>query len=72
MLGVSGNYPRFTFRGPRASAFASVHPATVLVSNGRILAGCTFTRFGEAALAGPLKPFSKVVKTENQYERAVQ
>ena len=53
MLGVSGNYPRFTFRGPRASALAPVHTAAALVFNSRVLAGRTFTRFGEAALPGP-------------------
>ena len=54
MLGVSGNYSCLTFRGPRASALAPVHTAAVLIFNGRILAGCTFTRFGEAALAWPV------------------
>ena len=54
VLGVSGNYPRFTFRGPRASALAPVHAATVLVFNGRILAGSALTCFGKAALAGPV------------------
>lgn len=54
MLGVSSSYPRFTFHGPRAGAFAPVHPATVLAFNGGILAGSTLTGFGEAALAGPV------------------
>ena len=54
VLGVSGNYPRFTFRGPRASALAPVHTAAVFVFNSRVLTGRTFTRFGEAALAWPV------------------
>ena len=54
MFGISGHYPRFTFRGPRASALAPVHTAAALVFNSRVLAGRTFTRFGEAALAWPV------------------
>jgi hypothetical protein len=54
VLGVSGSYSCLTFRGPRASALAPVHAATVLVFNGGVLAGRALTRFGEAALAGPI------------------
>jgi len=54
VLGISGSYPRFTLRGPRASALASVHTATVLVCSGRVLAGRALTCFGEAPLAGPV------------------
>ena len=54
MLGVSGNYSCLTFRGPRASALAPVHTASVFVFNSRILAGRTFTGFSEAALAWPV------------------
>lgn len=54
MLGVSRSYSRLTFRGPRASALAPVHTATVLIFNGRVLAGRALTCFGEAAPAGPV------------------
>jgi len=54
VLGVSGSYSRLTFRSPRASALAPVHTATVLVFNGRVLAGRALSGFGEASLAGPI------------------
>ena len=56
MLGVSGNYPRFTFRGPRASALAPVHSATIASGDNRVLAGCTFSRFRVAPVARPTGP----------------
>ena len=54
MFGIRGSYTCLTSRGPRASAFAPVHTATVLVFNCRVLARRALTRFGEAALAGPV------------------
>ena len=54
MLRVRRRDPRFTLRGPRASALAPVHSATISSGDNRVLAGCTFSRFRVAPLARPV------------------
>jgi len=46
--------PRFTLRGPRACGLASMHTATVLAFNRRVLTRRAFARFGKAPLARPV------------------
>ena len=48
--------PRFTLRGPRASALSPVHPTSVTSGDNGVLAGRTFARFGEAPVARPTGP----------------
>ena len=68
MLGVSSSYSRFAFRGPRTSALAPVHTATVLVFNGGVLAGRAFTCFGKAALTGPVGAKLGMINEVRVYE----
>jgi len=54
VLRVRRSDPRFTLRGPRASALTPMHSATIASGNNRVLAGCPFSRFRVAPLARPV------------------
>ena len=47
---------RLTLRGPRSGGLATVHPAPLFPSNGRVLTARTLTGFRKAAFARPLGP----------------
>lgn len=67
MLRVRRCGPRFTLRGPRASALATVHPTSVAPGDNGVLAGCTFSRFRVAPLARPIGPEPRA--TARVYQR---